>query len=478
MVGDGSSSRRRFLSIAGLGMVSIPLVMPVLSSGFAVAEMKEPRVVPFRPISPVEPSGDITLNVRDFGAVGNGVTKDTTSIQEAIDRCSILGGGHVIVPAGRYLTGALTLRSNLILHLEKGATIAGSPDMEDYPVTQVRWEGKWIQGHIGLIHGIQIEDAAVVGEGAVHGADVLGGRPTRENPLRHPALIEFIQCRHIQLEGFSTHYHHMWSVHPTYCEEVLIRDLKINSTGGNGDGIDVDSCRHVHIDACHISTGDDCISLKSGRGSEGYDLRRPTEDVLITGCTFSDANFACIGIGSEMSSGIRDVRIERCVCRHARSFALYFKSRIGRGGYFENFTVDGFEAASMLGGFLRINMLSSGLHDQDPVPGLNGAPWARNLRFQNIKVSGCPVLVDAKEIPEQKPLDGFSFSNVSGSCEQGLFLANMKGVSLAGIDVRGYQGPLIHVHEVKGSGLAGAATFAGPAHQPLMPQNQPPYKLH
>lgn len=459
-------------------MIAAPVVASVLGTRFAGAEANERAGGLFKPIAPVVPTGTITLNVRSFGAKGDGVTKDTGAIQEAIDRCSILGGGSVVVPAGRYLTGALSLRSNMILRIEKGAVLAGSPDEKDYPVTQVRWEGKWIQGHIGLISGVEVENVAIVGEGAVHGADVLGGRPTRENPLRHPALIEFIQCRHVQLEGFSTHYHHMWSVHPTYCEDVWIRNLTIRSTGGNGDGIDVDSSRHVHIDRCDISTGDDCISLKSGRGSEGYDLHRPTEDVLITDCTFADSNFACIGIGSEMSGGIRNVRVERCSCKHARSFALYLKSRIGRGGYFENISVDHFQATSMDGGFLRINMLSSGLHDQDPVPGLNGVPWARNLRFSNIQVGDCPVLVDARRIPQQKPVEGFSFSDVSGNCQSGIYLANMKDVTLSHIDVTGYRGSLIHVHDVTGKGISKAEQFPGPGLQPLMPPNQPPYKLH
>lgn len=478
MASDSRPSRRRFLSVAGRGMVAAPVAFSALGLPAVDAEAKDQPRRLFRPIAPVVPRGSITLNVRSFGAQGNGVTKDTAAIQEAMDRCSILGGGRVRVPAGRYLTGALKLRSHVILHLEKGAVIAGSPDRNDYPVTQVRWEGKWIQGHIGLIYGMGAANVAVVGEGAVLGADTLGGRPKRGNPLRHPALIELIQCRHVQLEGFSTHYHHMWSIHPTYCESVLIRNLTIRSTGGNGDGIDVDSCRHVHIDRCDISTGDDCISLKSGRGSEGYDLHRPTENVLITDCTFSDSNFACIGIGSEMSGGIRDVRVEGCSCKHARSFALYLKSRIGRGGYFENIAVHDFEASRMDGGFLRINMLSSGLHDENPVPGLKGVPWARGLSFSHIKVSDCPVLVDARRIPERKPLEGFTFSHVSGRCQSGLYLANMRDVTLSDIDVTGYRGPLLRVHDVTGRGIRKAAKFAGPGRQPLMPVNQPPYKLH
>lgn len=473
-----NASRRKFLSIAGRGAIAIPVMTTAMGRSIANAEPARPRKALYSPVEPVAPSGSLILNVRDYGATGDGKTKDTAALQLTIDRCAVLGGGKVVVPAGNYLTGSITLRSNIILSLEKNAVITGSADMSDYPVTQVRWEGKWIQGHIGLIYGIDLENAAVIGEGSIIGADALGGRPNKQNPLRHPALIEFIQCRHIQLEGFSTHYRHMWSVHPTYCEDVLIRNLRIRSTGGNGDGIDVDSCRHVHIDRCDISTGDDCISLKSGRGSEGNDIHRPTEDVLITGCTFADSNFACIGIGSETSGGIRNVRIEHCKCTHARSFAVYIKSRIGRGAFIENISVDHFDAANMDGGFLRINLMSSGLHDEYPIPGLAGVPAAANFRFANIRVQQCPTLVDATRISAWKPLQGFVFEDVSGDCERGIFLANVQNAMLRNIHVKGYSGSLVNVHNVTGSGIKDAQQIPGQTKPPLAPPDHPVYKLH
>src|SRR5882672_1650565 len=198
----------------------------------------------------------VTLNVRDFGATGNGTTKDTTAIQQAIDRTYVLGGGEVIVPAGQYFTGAIALRSNTTLRLDKDATIIGTPDFADYPVTQVRWEGKWIQGHIGLIYAIDAEHIAIVGKGKIVGNPALGGRPNAQDSLRHPALIEPIGCHDVRFEDFSTEYVRMWSLHPTYSDNLVFKNLTIRSTGGNGDGIDIDSCRHVVIDGCDISTGD------------------------------------------------------------------------------------------------------------------------------------------------------------------------------------------------------------------------------
>jgi len=414
-------------------------------------------------------SARVTLNVRDFGATGDGKTKDTAAIQQAIDRVYVLGGGEVLVPAGTYFTGAIPLRSNTTLHLEKDAIIAGTPDFADYPVMQVRWEGKWIQGHVGLIYAIDAEHLGIIGPGKIVGNAALGGRPNAQNPLRHPALIEPIGCQDIRFEDFSTEYTRMWSLHPTYCENISIRNLTIRSTGGNGDGIDIDSCKHVRIDACDIATGDDCISLKSGRGMEGYSLLRTTEDVSITNCTLADSIFACIGIGSETSGGIRNVRIEHCKFTHAQSFAIYIKSRPGRGAFIEDIVANDLDVSGMIGGFLRFNILNSGLQDQVPVPGDEGIPTIRNFRFSNIRVQNVPVLVDGTGIHPHKPLQGLTLINVTGTAAKGVSLANIKHARLSNLKVTGVAGPLISISNVSGSGLKGAAVID----QPKLPQPIP-----
>jgi polygalacturonase len=385
------------------------------------------------------------FDARDFGAAGDGKTKDTSAIQQAIDRCHVMGGGEVFLSSGNYLTGAIQLRSQTTLRIDHDAVLLGSPDWTDYPVTQVRWEGKWIAGHIGLVYAIDAEQIAVTGSGKIIGNPALGGRPNQQDPLRHPALIELISCRNVRLEGFSTSYERMWSVHPTYCEDVTIRNLTIRSSGGNGDGIDVDSCKRVWIDHCDISTGDDCISLKSGRGSEGHSLMRTTEDVRITNCTFADSLFACIGIGSETSAGIRNVRIEHCRFTHARSYAIYIKSREGRGAFIKDIVADDLDVSGMEGGFLRINLLSSGLQDQAPVPGSEGIPSAENFRFSNIRVDDVPVLVKATEISPEKPLHGFVLENVTGTCQKGVFLAHAKGARFRNLHLTGYTGTMINL---------------------------------
>lgn len=457
-------ARRSFLKKAGLGIMLSPAIsaMGGLNSGWRPYAGKQA----------------LKLNVRDFGALADGTTKDTTAIQRAIDRCGVLGGGTVIFPAGNYLTGAICLRSNVTLILEKEAAIVGSPDFADYPVTEVRWEGKWIPGHTGLIYAIGAENIGIIGEGKILGNHALGGRPRPQSPLRHPALIEPIGCKNIRLEGFSTDYRLMWSIHPTNCQDIFIKNLYIRSSGGNGDGLDIDSCQRVRIDGCDIATGDDCISLKSGRGMEAYSLLYTTEDVHITNCTFADSIFACIGIGSETSGGIRNVRVENCKFTAAKTFAVYIKSRPGRGAFIEDITMDNLEVSGTDGGFLRFNILASGIQDQVPVAGLEGIPTIRNFNFSNIHVTDVPVLVDGTGIHPDKPLEGFSLTNVSGTCSKGIFLANIKKANIKNIAVSGYEGALLNTYQVSGSGLKDAVALKDvPPAPAAIPPNTPVYEL-
>jgi polygalacturonase len=465
------NSRRQFLRTTGQTLLLAPLASSIAgcssSKSSAQNTWKQDR----------NTSG-LVLNVLDFGAAGDGKTKDTLPIQQAIDRCRVLGGGEVLIPAGNYLTGAIALKSNVTIRLDKDAVLLGTPDFADYPVAQVRWEGKWTKGHVGLIYAFDADNIGIIGSGKIVGNPALGGRPNAKYPLRHPALIEPIGCTNIRFEDFSTSYHLMWSIHPTYSDHISIKKLTIRSTGGNGDGIDIDSCRHVVIDGCDMETGDDCISLKSGRGMEGYTLLRTTEDVHITNCTFADNIFACIGIGSETSGGIRNVLIENCKFRKAKTFAVYIKSRPGRGAFIENIVCRNLDVSGMDGGFLRFNILGSGLQDENPVPGNEGILTIKNFSFSDIHVEDVPVLVDGSAIHPGKPLQGFTLTHVAGTCKKGITLANIKNAKLHNIHVTGYEGPLIAAYNVSGNGLSGAATLEAPKVPEPIEAPAEKYRLH
>lgn len=469
-----STGRRDFLKQFAQGAVALP----VLASLSRTASAQEAAAATPHSAAAAHVGPKVSLNVRDCGAVGDGTTKDSVALQQTIDRCAALGGGEVVIPAGSYLSGALVLRSNVTLRLEQDASLLGSGDMADYPLTQVRWEGRWIKGYSAFLSAEDGENIGIEGPGKIAGSAQIRGRVERPSGLRLPALIEFTNCRNVRVENCATSQAGMWSIHPVYCENIVFKNLTIDS---GADGIDVDSCKHVIIDGCNFSTGDDCISLKSGRGEEGYTINRPCEDVRIANCTFADSHFACIGIGSETSAGIRGVRIEHCKCTAARSHAIYIKSRPGRGAFIEDIVVNDFEAAGAQQGFLRLNTLNSGKQDEFPVPGDEGIPAIRNFQFSNIHVTDVPVLVAALEIHPRKPLVGFLLTNVTGTCAKGIELANVKNAVLRDIKVTGFAGPLPSIADVTGSGLAGAAKIEE-AKLPKAPDPIPapatPYQLH
>jgi polygalacturonase len=233
---------------------------------------------------------------------------------------------------------------------------------------------------------------------------------------------------------------------------------------GKRDGIDVDSCRNVRIEGCHIETGDDAISLKSGRGLNGARLGKAAEDVLISHCDLRCRVFACLGIGSETSGGIRNVRIEHCKLAAPRSYAVYIKTRIGRAGVIENILGDDLDISE--GNFLRINLTSAGNSNtaDDPVEGLLGYPEGRNFSFTNIRVNG-GTLVEASRISGEKPLAGFTLEDVTGVCVTGISLQHINQAVLRNINVTGFTGPLLATNAVTGAGLDGAVPYIASARQ-------------
>jgi hypothetical protein len=354
------------------------------------------------PAAAPRPGG--TFNVRDFGAQGDGQTKDTAALQKALDACTAAGGGTVVVPPGIYLTGSIVLGAKTSLKLDARASLLGSPNLADYPLVRVRWEGEFAEGHQALISAGNVDQIAILGPGFIFGPPLTVS--ANRNP-RGPVLIELTEARDVVLDGFTTQYQRLWSIHLLFCRNLVARNLTIRSTSYNGDGIDVDSCQDVLIERCNINTGDDAISLKSGRGLAALRLGRPTENVVIRDCTLASSIFAGIGFGSEMSGGIRAVRLENCTIA-GRQNGILFKSREGRGGFFEdisgvNLTVQDSPT------FLAIDLLKKGIQASDPVPGAV-EQWARvnRIQFHHVRVKDVAALILAQNIPAGRPMDGLS----------------------------------------------------------------------
>jgi polygalacturonase len=390
-----------------------------------------------------------SFNVLDIGATGKGETKDTVAFQKALDTCAVSGGGEVRVPAGRYLIGSIQIGNRTILRLEKDSVLIGSPDLEDYPVMDVRWEGRWQQGHRALIYAADVDDTGIVGPGRIEGNRAVAfGKGMRGAPV-----IEPVSCTNLLWDGFSVTHDGTWATHPTYCTGVVIRNLRIHNTR---DGIDVDSCKDVLIEDCDIDTGDDAISLKSGRGMNGARIGKPTENVLIRRCVLGGRYFACFSIGSETSGSIRNVKIEKARFVHSGTYAVYIKTRTGRAGVIENIIGKDLDVAD--GGFLCINSMSGGNQStpDDTVEGKLGYPIVRNIRFSNVRLKDVTTLVEAVKIAQENPVLGLSLRNITGTCRKGMVLTNIRDADLGNIHVTGFNGQLLAIENVTGSGLKDA----------------------
>jgi polygalacturonase len=393
-----------------------------------------------------------SLNVLDYGAKGDSTNKDTVAIQKALDACAENGGGTVLVPDGAYLMGSIVLHANTKLQLAAHANLVGSPDIEDYPLVNVRWEGEFHEGHRALISATDAANVTITG-GAIFGPPLALGK--LRDP-RGPVLIELTGCTNVVLENFTTQYQQLWSLHLLFCQNLRASNLTIRSLNTNGDGMDVDSCDGVTIEQCDINTGDDAIALKSGRGLSAQKLARPTENVVIRDCTLQSSQFAAIGFGSEMSGGIRNVKIQNCVIGGKQN-AIFIKSRDGRGGFMENISGEDLTVLKSPT-FIGIDLLKKGIQATDPVPGtVEQWPRVQNISFKNVHVQEVARLVDGKNIPLERPLDGFTLADISGTCARAISLANMTGVNLSAIRVTGFAGALVVAENVKGSGLTDPA---------------------
>jgi len=389
------------------------------------------------------------FNVRTFGAVGDGKTKDTVAFQKALD--AAVGSGEVVVPAGNYMIGSIALGSGVTLRLQQDAILTGSPDADDYPIIPVRWEGAETQGHRALVYAQDAHDVSILGPGGLVGGQGMG---LLRNP-RGPVMVELVNCSNVRLDGFSDRYVRLWSIHLLYCHDVTARNLFIRTSGGNSDGIDVDSSTDIHIDQCDIDTGDDCIALKSGRGMAAVRIARPTEKVTITNCTLGSSLFADIGVGTEMSGGVRDVQIRHCTLTRGTN-GIFIKSRTGRGGFIENISADDIDATVRT--FLAIELTNHGIIGAEPLVGPDAIPAVKDIRISHARVK-CQNLVNAYRIEAQTPLDGLTLSDITGACRSAIVLANIRDARLSGINVQGYSGPLIRTQNVTGEGLEHATTL-------------------
>lgn len=322
---------------------------------------------------------DVSYDIRDFGARADGEIDSRQAINEAITQCSTRGGGRVVVPAGQYLCkGPILLKSRVNLHLEAGAEILFSPDPHDYlPAVLTIWEGTELYNYSPLVYAYHVSDIAITGQGTLNGQASQGFarfRPQRSEmqdslrqmgidqvPVRErcfgersilpPSMIQPFGCRNILIEGVTILDSPYWVIHPVFCDNVTVREVTISSHNLNNDGCDPEYTTNVLIERCVFDVGDDAVAIKAGRDQDAWRIGQPTRNILIRDCEFkSKCNGLCIG--SEMSAGVENVRMERVRISRCLS-GIYFKSNLDRGGFIRNVHVSDVVCDTVRTAFIR-----------------------------------------------------------------------------------------------------------------------------
>lgn len=333
--------------------------------------------------------------VADYGASENATAEQNQrAITKAIDECSANGGGHVIVGEGVLKTGAIHLKSNVNLVVEKGAVLSFSYEPELYPLVKTRWEGIDCTNISPCIYAYGATDVGISGEGEIDGTGenetwwhwcgaakygwtdgVASQRESRPRLLQmaedgvqasdrvfdssgrlRPQLVQFYKCDGVLVEGVTLLRSPFWCLHPLLSRNVVVRDVKFINDGPNGDGCDPESCDGVLIEGCFFNTGDDCIAIKSGRNNDGRLWARPCENIIIRDCEMRNGHGGVV-IGSEISGGCRNLYAENCRMDSPNlDRVVRIKTNTCRGGIVENINVRDIKVGRCREAVVKINL--------------------------------------------------------------------------------------------------------------------------
>jgi polygalacturonase len=320
-------------------------------------------VILSRIVPPTFPANDFVIT--NYGAVGDGVADCTRAFADAIAACSKAGGGRVVVPAGKFLTGPIHLLSNVNLHVVRDATVLFTTNTAAYlPVVFTCYESTEVMNYSPLIYAFEQKNVAITGEGTLDsqatrgvwhswksGSDSsklvqMGNNDIHDIPVTNrvfgaghflrPCFIQPTRCRNVLIQGVKILGSPMWVISPLYCTNVTVRGVTVEATGPNTDGCDPDSCTDVLIKDCSFSDGDDCIAVKSGRDRDGHRVNIPSRNLVIQNCSFK-AGHGGVTCGSETAGGIENVFAEDCTFDSPDlDYAFRFKTNPARGGYVRN----------------------------------------------------------------------------------------------------------------------------------------------
>lgn len=420
------------------------------------------------------------------------------SLQREIDRLASSGGGRVTVPRGRHVTGPIELRDHINLHLDDGAQLVFVEDRTQYPLVQTDYEGEPAIRCASPISAKGCRNISITGSGTIDGSGqvwrqvkrykvndaqwealVASGGVTDDEkriwfpsaasrdgdhavkllrqqhaaiaiyePWRdflRPNLLKFTDCRNVTLDGPLFTNSPAWCLHLLLCEDVIVRNVRVFNPhwAQNGDALDIDACRNVIVEHSHFDAGDDAICIKSGKDEAGRKRGRACENIDIRNCTVLHGHGG-VTIGSEMSGGVRNVRVANCIFR-GTDIGLRFKTTRGRGGTVENCEFSNIAMHDIAGDAISLNMYYT---KAPPEPVSERTPTFRAISFRNITCDGAKRAIEVKGLSE-RPIRDIRFDNVDIRAFKGIEITDAERITLNDVQVKVSEGSGLSTHRMK-----------------------------
>jgi polygalacturonase len=424
-----------------------------------------------------------TLNVKEFGAKGDGVQDDTVYIQGAISACPM--NGRVYIPKGTYLVTSLFLKSDLTLEIGEGAVLSAITDRTKYPIfpgliesydekeeyNLGTWEGNPLPMFSGIITGINVSNVIICGKGMIDGNSSFDNwwkDAKKKNIAFRPRVIFLNHCEDVVVQGITVKNSPSWNIHPYFSKSLRFIDLEILNPkdSPNTDGLNPESCKDVEIVGIYFSLGDDCIAVKSGKIYMGAKYKTPSENITVRNCFMRDGH-GSITIGSEMAGGVKNLTVKDCVFSHTDR-GLRIKTRRGRGKdgiidniVFENILMDNVMTPIAMNSFYFCDPdgHTEYVRSKEKLPVDDRTPYLRNFTFKNLECKNCHVAAAFMYgLPEQK-INEVVMENVSiefsdnpkadvpvmmddleKTTKQGIYANNINTLKLTNVSVKGAKG--------------------------------------
>ena len=376
---------------------------------------------------------DNQVSILDCGGKGDGLTLNTEAFAKAISQLNKQGGGHLNVPAGIYLTGLISLKDNIDLHLEKNAIIVFSEDKNDLIKVDKTTGAKELRAATAITASKR-KNISITGEGTIDGngewwravkrskvSDVewkqfleMGGSVSAKGDLWYPFnlkhqpnvastmeeqekyrnhMIRFTDCQNVLVQGVTLLNSPRFHIIPTRCQNVVIDGITVKCpwNAQNGDAIDISSCKDVLIVNNVIDAGDDGICMKGGAGESGVKAG-PCENINIQDNTVYHAHGGFV-IGSEFSGGMKNILVRNNTFQGTDA-GLRFKSAVKRGGKTENIFIDHIYMTDITGDAITFETTYWDNHvgakqPKEAVQKAEFVPNFQDIHISNVYIRGC-----------------------------------------------------------------------------------------